>query len=73
MTAKMISEMKLHIYDPGFKMLNSNYFLIGRRIAFVLPDTLEVEDSDGDDVLFQSRRLILKLLRYPQNMERTIL
>ena len=50
MTAKMISEMKLHIYDPGFKMLNSNYFLIGRRIAFVLPDTLEVEDSDGDDV-----------------------
>jgi len=50
MTAKMISELKLRLYDPGFKMLNSNYFMIGRRVAFVLPDTLVVEDSGGDDV-----------------------
>jgi hypothetical protein len=50
MSARMVSELKLHVYDPGFKMLNSNYFMIGRRVAFVLPATLEVEDSDGDDV-----------------------
>lgn len=50
MTAKMISEMKLHIYDPGFKMLNSNYFLIGRRVAFVLPDTMDVIGSNGEDL-----------------------
>lgn len=31
-------------------MLNSNYFMIGRRVAFVLPATLEIEDRDGDDV-----------------------
>ena len=48
LTAKMVSELQLHVYDPGFKMLNSNYFMIGRRVAFVLPDTIEVEDSEGD-------------------------
>ena len=50
LTAKMISEMQFKVYDPGFKMLNSNYFMIGRRVAIVLPDTAVVTDDDGDTV-----------------------
>ena len=48
LSAKMVSEMQIKLYDHGFKMLNSNYFVIGRRIAFALPSTLEVEDSGGE-------------------------
>lgn len=56
LTAKMVSEMQIQVYDPGFKMLNSNYFVIGRRIAFALPSTLQVTDSGGDfaDVSIQT-------------------
>lgn len=50
LSAKMVSEMQIKLYDPGFKMLNSNYFVIGRRIAFALPSTLEVEDSGGGEL-----------------------
>ena len=61
MSARMVSELKLHVYDPGFKMLNSNYFMIGRRVAFVLPDTLEIEDSDGDDVTISVKTVDLEI------------
>jgi len=50
MTARMVSELQMRVFDPGFKMLNSNYFMIGRRVAFVLPDSAEVKDSGGDDI-----------------------
>lgn len=49
LSAKLVSEIQVQVYDPGFKMLNSNYFMIGRRVAFVLPDTIQVEDSNGDE------------------------
>ena len=50
LSASSVSEIKVTVHDPDFKMHNSNYFMIGRRVAFVLPDTAVVTDDDGDTV-----------------------
>jgi hypothetical protein len=50
LAATMVSEIQFEVYDPGFKMLNSNFFMIGRRVAFVLPETITLQESDGEDV-----------------------
>lgn len=52
LTAKMVSQISFSVYDPGFNMLNNNFFLIGRRVEFgIYPGDLDTDVPVDSDLL----------------------
>ena len=67
LSANMVSQVSFTVHDPGFKMHNNNYFMVGRRVVF---NNLEFEiaavgvlHTTRDSVNVTARSLAMQKLR----------
>ena len=67
LSATSVSEIKVTVHDPEFKMHNSNYFMIGRRVVYDTVDyeiaAVEVKHSRRDTCTFTARLAATQKLR----------
>jgi len=67
LSASSVSEIKVTVHDPGFKMHNSNYFMIGRRVVYDKVayeiSAVEVKHDRRDSCVFTARLEATQKLR----------
>ena len=67
LSASSVSEIKVTVHDPDFKMHNSNYFMIGRRVVYdevaYEISAVEVKHGRRDSCVFTARLEATQKLR----------
>lgn len=67
MASNSVSEIQLKVHDPGFRMHNANYFMIGRTVTYndsvYEIAAIEVKHGSRDETFFTARLAATQKLR----------
>lgn len=67
LSATSVSEIRVSVHDPGFKMHNNNYFMVGRRVVYDNVNyeisAVEVKHGSRDTCTFTARLQAAQKLR----------